>query len=432
MNNIENNIKSIIEPKSLIVSNSKLYGDVTVSGAKNSVLRLLAASLLTEERIELFNYPDTLLDVQIHQQMLIKLGKKCTVTEKYLLIEDSGNIQSELHWGGRSIRNTLLILGALVARTGYGAVPLPGGCNIGTSGDRGYDLHVMLLEKLGARVWEESGMLRAEAAKGLIGAEIFLPIRSTGATENALIAGTLAKGKTIIWNPHVRPEILDLIEFLNKLGANIEVFGQERIEVTGAANLGAVTHQIIPDNVEALTWLVGAVLTEGEIEIHDFPFEHLEVPLIFLRESGARMFKGSESLVIRGGNCYPLEISTGPYPGINSDMQPLLAVYGSKGKGLSKFIDLRFPGRYGYAEELAKMGMDCKIEGNLLMINGGKALTGTVVKALDLRAGIALTLAGLIAQGDTTTVNDAWQIARGYDRFAEKCQSLGAKVEWQI
>lgn len=431
MNSKENNGFKIVEPKCLVVSKSKLSGDVTVSGAKNSVLRLLAASLLTTERVELFNYPDTLLDVQIHQQMLIKLGKKCTVTEKYLLIEDTGQIISELEWEGRSIRNTLLILGALVARSGYGAVPLPGGCNIGNSGDRGYDLHVMLLEKLGARVWEEGGMLRAEANGGLTGADIFLPIRSTGATENAIIASSLAKGKTIIWNPHIRPEILDLIKFINKLGANVEVFGQERIEVTGASNLGAVTHRIIPDNVEALTWLVGAVLTGGEIEIHDFPFGHLEVPLIFLRESGARMFRGAESLVIRGGHCYPLEISTGPYPGINSDMQPLLAVYGSKGKGLSKFIDLRFPGRYGYAEELTKMGMDCKIEGNLLMINGGKSLTGAEVKALDLRAGIALTLAGLIAEGDTL-VNDAWQIARGYDRFAEKCQSLGAKVEWQI
>lgn len=424
-------IKSSVEPKLLNVSKSRLVGDVTVSGAKNSVLRLMAASILTAERVELFNYPDTLLDVQIHQKMLEKLGKKCTVTEKYLLIEEPSDLQSELKWEGRSIRNTLLILGALVARTGYGAVPLPGGCNIGATGDRGYDLHIMLLEKLGARVWEEDGMLRAEAINGLTGAEIFLPIRSTGATENAIIAGALAKGKTTIWNPHIRPEILDLISFVNDLGANVRVFGQERIEVYGGQDFGSITHRIIPDNVEALTWLVGAVLTGGEVEIHDFPFEHLEVPLIFLRESGARMFKGINSLVIRGGSCYPLEISTGPYPGINSDMQPLLAVYGAKGNGLSKFIDLRFPGRYGYANELNKMGMNCVISDNLLMIHGGQPLKGAMVRALDLRAGIALTLAGLIAEGDTV-IEDAWQIARGYDRFVEKCNSLGANVAWQL
>ncbi len=173
------------------------------------------------------------------------------------------------------------------------------------------------------------------------------------------------------------------------MGATIRVFGQERIEVDGSASLSGVRHRVIPDNVEALTWAIAAVLTDGEVEIHDFPFEHLELPLIFLRESGAKLFRGENSMVVRGGNCYPLELSTGPYPGINSDMQPILAVYGLKAKGESRFVDLRFPGRYGYAEEFAKMGAEYKVDGNMLRIFGGRPLTGTAVRALDLRAGAA-------------------------------------------
>ncbi|OYP34115.1 UDP-N-acetylglucosamine 1-carboxyvinyltransferase [Rhodopirellula sp. MGV] len=412
----------------LTVFPSKLYGEVTVSGAKNSALRLLAASLLTADEIQLFNYPSSLLDAQLHVEMLRALGKECTVTESSITIKEATAPPSVLNWNRRSIRNTLLILGALVARTGAGHVPLPGGCQIGASaGQRAYDLHVMVLETLGARVIDHGDSLEAVCEGGLIGADIHLPIRSTGATENALLCGALAKGTTRIWNPHIRPEIIDLISMLRSMGAQIEVFGQERIEIQGEADLSGTKHRVIPDNVEALTWVIAAVLTDGEIEIHDFPFEHLEVPLIYLRESGAKMFRGENSMVVRGGNCYPLELSTGPYPGINSDMQPILAVYGLQAKGESRFIDLRFPGRYGYAEELAKMGADYTVTGNMLRINGGKQLTGAAVRALDLRAGAALALAGLIARGPTH-IHDSWQLFRGYSGFPEKARALGVRL----
>ncbi|MEM7568814.1 MAG: UDP-N-acetylglucosamine 1-carboxyvinyltransferase [Pseudomonadota bacterium] len=413
-----------VETTQYSIKPSILNGKVRVSGAKNSVLRLMAASILTPEAITLSNYPATLRDAQVHTEMLKALGKSCDVSDTTLCITETAALSTDLKWDGRSIRNTLLILGALVARTGRGSVPLPGGCKLG---ERKHDLHVMLLEALGARVWEEDGRLNAQASGGLQGADIHLPIRSTGATENALLCASLAQGTSTIWGPHIRPEIIDLIDFLTAMGADITVYGQERIEVIGAQRLGGVKHRVMPDNMEALTWLIGAVITGGDVEIFDFPTKHLEVPLTFLRESGARFHVGDESLIVRGGTCYPVEISTGPYPGINSDMQPLFAVYGACARGQSRIVDLRFPGRYGYAEELAKMGLLYSDDDNLLTIRGGADFKGARVRALDLRAGIALTLAALVADGETI-IEDAWQIERGYDRIIPKLRALGVDV----
>src|SRR5690606_29167797 len=214
---------------------------------------------------------------------------------------------------------------------------------------------------------------------------------------------------------------------LNKMGAKIKVFGQKAIEIEGVESLKGVTHTVIPDNMEALTWAIGSVITNGEVEIQNFPFKHLEVPLIYLRESGMKFYRGEDSLIVKGGTPYPIEISTGPYPGINSDMQPLFAIYGAMSKGESKIIDLRFPGRYGYAEELAKMGMRYRAKGDMLIIDGGTQLEGSTVNALDLRAGIALLLAGLTAEGETIIEND-WQIQRGYENLDGKLKNLGVNI----
>ena len=408
-----------------IIKRSKLEGQVEVSGAKNSALRLLAASLLTNENIELYNFPNGLLDVQVHLEMLNLIGKgyyqdasKIKITENVL------GLKTELNWKGRSIRNTLLILGALTTRFGKGRVPLPGGCNLG---ERKYDIHVMLLKEMGANVWEEDGYLCTKVDGKLKGCDIYLPIRSTGATENAILCGTLAEGITTIWNPHIRPEILDLVNMLRGMGAKIDVFGQKCIRIEGVKSLNGVKYTVIPDNMEAITWAIASVITGGDVEIINFPFEHLEVPLVFLRESGMKYFKGQNSLIVRSGTPYPVEISTGPYPGINSDMQPLFAVYGSCSQGESKIVDLRFPGRYGYVEEMAKMGLKYSIEGDMLKISGGYPLKGTTVKAIDLRAGISLLLAGLVADGETT-IEDAWQIERGYENLQSKLRDLNVKI----
>lgn len=408
---------------------TKLVGQVQLSGAKNSALRLLAASMLTSEEVILNNYPASLLDTEVHVEMLRALGKNCELlSDESILIKENNGLQSTLNWEGRSIRNTLLVLGALTARTGRGAVPLPGGCKLG---ERKYDLHVMLLEALGAKVWEDGDYLCAEAPKdGLVGADINLPMRSTGATENAILCGCLAKGITRVWNPHIRPEILDLIALLRSMGARITVYGQEHIEIIGMVTLHGAQHRVIPDNMEAITWLTGAMVTGGDVEILDFPFNDLEVVLTHLKAAGAKLFKGENSLIVRGNSCYPIEISTGPHPGINSDVQPILAAWAAKAMGESRIVDLRFPGRYGYAEELAKMGVKYDIRGDMLVIHGaGGALTGATVKALDLRAGAALAICGLIAEGETI-VEDAWQISRGYVNFVEKLNALGAHAKW--
>jgi len=409
------------------VAPSRLSGQVRISGAKNSALRLLVASLLTPEPVQLANYPDTLLDAQVQVDMLRALGKRCDVAPGRIVVSEDRPPTSRFAYAGRSIRNTLLMLGALTARTGAGAVPLPGGCRLG---ERKHDLHVQVLEALGARVWEENGLLCAEAPQGLRGADVRLPLRSTGATENALLAAVLARGTTRIWNPHVRPEILDLVALLTAMGADIEVRGQESIVVRGREGLAGAHHRVVPDNVEALTWLIGAVITGGDVEIEGFPFDHLEVPLIYLRESGAHFYRSGDRLIARGGQPYPVDIATGPYPGINSDMQPLFAVYGACAEGQTCVVDLRFPGRYGYAEELGKMGLDYQIVGDLLRIAGGRRLHGADVTALDLRAGVALLLAGLVAEGGTRGA-DAWQVERGYDRFVEKMRALGGDVARQ-
>ncbi|MDP1542358.1 MAG: UDP-N-acetylglucosamine 1-carboxyvinyltransferase [Polycyclovorans sp.] len=413
----------------LKVTKSVLSGTVSISGAKNSALRLLAASILSGEKITLRNYPSKLLDAVVHVEMLSVLGKKSRLhTEDSITISEERPLSTTLEWEGRSIRNTLLILGALTARLGQGRVPLPGGCKLG---DRKYDLHVMLLERLGARVWEESDFLCAEApAGGLVGADIHLPMRSTGATENAILCATLAKGVTRIWNPHIRPEILDLVSLLSKMGAKISVYGQEHIEVVGVEGLHGADHEVIADNMEAITWLIGAVMTGGDVEIAGFPYDDLEVVLAHLKAAGAKLYRHEDALIVRGGTCYPIEISTGPHPGINSDVQPILAAWGACARGESRIVDLRFPGRYGYAEEMARMGVAHEIRGDMLVIKGtGGSLHGATVKALDLRAGAALALCGLVADGETV-VTDAWQIGRGYVDFEKKLQALGAKVQW--
>lgn len=411
----------------LVIAKSRLEGRVSLAGAKNSALRLLAASLLTGQTVTLGNYPSQLLDAQVHVEMLRALGKAVSLPseDEIVISEGEGSLRTALAWEGRSLRNTLLILGALTARLGAGSVPLPGGCKLG---DRKYDLHVMVLERLGARVREENGMLRAEAPQGLAGTDIHLPVRSTGATENAILAGSLARGTTRVWNPHIRPEILDLIALLRRMGARIEIFGQEHIAIEGVEGLGGAAHTVIADNMEAITWLAAAVITGGDVEIAGFPRGDLEVVLAHLQAAGARLYQGEDALIVRGGACYPIEISTGPHPGINSDVQPILAAWAARARGESRIVDLRFPGRYGYAAEMARMGLRHEVRGDMLLIHGdGGGLRGARVQALDLRAGAALALCGLAAEGETV-ITEAWQIARGYVDFAAKLKSLGADV----
>jgi len=408
---------------------SCLEGEVSLSGAKNSVLKLLAASLLTEGEVTIENFPASLSDAQIHVRMLEKLGKECVFDKESdtLSIKQVKDAVSELEWSERSIRNTLLILGALFAKTGTGSVPQPGGCKLG---DRKYDIHLDILKKFGAKIFEDDLELKAVRTGALKATDIRLPMRSTGATENAILIGCLAEGNTNIWNPHIRPEVIDLITMLNKMGAKIQVKGQERIVIKGVSKLSGVKHRVIADNMEALTWTIAASITNGFVEIKDFPFEHLEVPLVFLRESGCKIYRDGSNAIVKGSEIYPLEISTGPYPGINSDMQPLLAAYAACAHGHSTIVDLRFLGRYAYASQFSKMNVESSISNTTLQImgRGRESLVAAEVEATDLRAGISLALLGLACKDGVTRISNAWQIERGYCYFKDKLRSLGAEI----
>lgn len=408
---------------------ARLSGVVELSAAKNSMLRLLVATLLTSERCDLRPFPTRMLDADILSSMLSRLGKRLRLEDGSMSVEEPVSLSTDLDWEGRSVRSVILIASALLTRFGRARVPAPGGCAIGSGGEgeRKIDLHLMIYEAMGARWRMEDGSLCVEAPDGLEGADIHLPIRSTGATETGILAGCLARGTTTIWGPHVRPEILDLIAMLREMGADIEVYGQERIVIRGVRALRGAIHNCIPDNVEAFSWVVAAAITQGDIEIRNFPTSHLEVPLLFLREAGVRLLIDGGTAIVRHSHCYPIDISTGPYPGINSDMQPLFAAFALFARGESRIVDLRFEGRYQYARELARMGADLRVDGNMLRIFGGKPLRGGAVNATDLRAGISLLIAGLGAEG-VTEIDNAWQIERGYDGVWEKLKGLGARV----
>ena len=410
------------------ISKSKLNGEVVISGAKNNSLRLLVASLITSGKLTLINCPVTILDLQIQVEMLRYLGKTVSAKGDIIVIEENENLKNELIWNKRSIRNTLLVLGCLLARTGYGKVPLPGGCKLG---ERKYDIHINIMERLGAKVWENGDYLCAESKGRLKGTDLYLPIRSTGATENGILMGCLAEGRTKIWNPHIRPEIIDMIGMLKATGVEINVNGQESIEINGVEHLyNPLTHTCIPDNMEALTFAIATAITGGEVEIYNFPFSHLEIPMIYLRESGMKFYRSqdSNSLIVKQGNIFPIEIATGPYPSLNSDMQPLFAAFALFAKGKSKIIDLRFAGRYSYAEEFNKLGANTFTQGDFLFIEGGNRMSGAKTIAVDLRAGAALTLAGMGIEG-ITEIENFEQVLRGYDNFVSKLNSLGGNIK---
>ena len=405
---------------------SEINGEITISGAKNAALKLQTATILTDSRVTLTKYPAEMLDIQVQEEMLSVLGKQVVVDGDKAHF--SGKISNnELLWEKRSIRNTLLILGCLLTKTGYGKVPLPGGCKLG---ERKYDIHVDLMKAFGADVWDDDNYLVAKNKNGskLKACEFELPMRSTGATENAILMASLAEGTSRIWNPHIRPEIIDLIEFLKSLGAKIEVRGQESIIIEGVSQLNReVEYDILEDNMQALTYLIAGGLTAKELLIRNFPITDLEVPLTFLRHAGLKYYEYKNEVIVRKCEPYPVDIATGPYPGINSDMQPLFAAWGIMSKGKSTITDLRFVGRYGYMDEMAKMGVQSSVDNNRLIINGGNAISGAEVTAVDLRAGAALMILALVAEGKTT-INDFWMIERGYNNVLSNINKLGVKT----
>jgi len=413
--------------KFIIRGGNRLEGTVTLSGAKNSALKVLCSSILTYEKVRLFNMPTKMGDVKIQIDMLRGLGAKVIVENDGVFIDNSLINRWDVSVDeGRSIRTSLLMLGSLLGRFGKARVPLPGGCNIG---ERKFDLHIYALERLGAKVRETSdGYLEAEC-DGLWGAEIEFPARTIGGTENAILAACLAKGITIIKNAATRPEVFDLANFLNAMGAKINILGASCIEIEGVSELHGTTYSIISDPIEAFTFVIATVVTKGEVEIRPCPIDGLEVPIIYLRVSGVNFHPNKDTLKVnRIGKITCLDIATSPYPGIFSDFQPFFTVFASQAEGVSRITDNIQPRRFQYVTELKKLGADISTAGNTAVVKGTTCLRGAHIVANDLRAGAALVVAGLCAEGETI-IDNAYQIDRGYEEIEKKFGEIGARIE---
>jgi UDP-N-acetylglucosamine 1-carboxyvinyltransferase len=406
--------------------NLQLKGEVRISGAKNAVLPAITASLLTEEKIELENIP-LVKDVFTILTLVKELGAEYSVHENSLAIQVE-NIQSaeasyELV---RAMRASILVLGPLLARHGKAFVSLPGGCAIGP---RPTDLHILGLEKLGAQVTLEHGYIQAEA-KRLQGAEIIFEKKSVGGTENLIMAASLAKGETVLRNCSLEPEITNLCELLVKMGAKIDGIGEETIRIKGVEQLGGARHQIIPDRIEAGTYLVAGALTRGDIVLTQTRPDHLETIIERLKFTGVSIESvNNHSLHVRGNReIRPQDITTSPYPGFPTDMQAQFTVLMTQADGTSIITETIFDRRFSHVNELLRLGANIEVLGDKAIVKGFTPLSGAEVIAMDLRASASLVLAGLIANGETI-IFDAEHLDRGYENIEKKLRSLGANLE---
>lgn len=408
-----------------IVGGIALRGEVTVTGAKNSVLKLMAASLLATGTTTIRNVPD-IVDVAIMADLLTRLG--CiiergadTVTIK-VPATPAHRADYELV---RKMRASINVLGPLVARVQEAEVALPGGDAIGS---RGLDYHIKGLEILGATAQIEHGYVIAKAPHGLTGAAVELDFPSVGATENIMTAAVLAKGVTTIDNAAREPDIVDLGEFLISMGAKIVGLGSPLITITGVEKLNPTDHTTITDRIITGTWAFAAAMTRGDITIHGARPEHLELPLEKLTSAGAVVTTTTDGIRVRM-NVRPqaIDVATLPYPGFPTDLMPMVIALNAVADGHSLVTENVFESRFMFVNELSRLGARIHIDGHHASITGVEELSGAPVEAHDIRAGAGLILAALVAEGEST-VDQAFHIDRGYPKFAEQLQSLGAKV----
>jgi len=412
--------------KYLISGGKKLEGQVSIAGAKNSILPILAASLLSKGICSIHNLPQ-LRDVEMMGNVLKYLGASfIRKTNSSVDIDSSGvsaiSVTVDLM---RMLRASNLVMGPLLSRFGEVRVPFPGGCDIGS---RPMDLHLKAFEKMGAQITDRHGFIYAKALY-LSGADIHLDFPSVGATENIMMAGTLAKGTTIIRNAAREPEIVDLQNFLNGMGARIKGAGTDTIRIDGVPELRGSEHSVIPDRIEAGTYLLAGAISGGKITLTDVIPEHLEPVIAKLREMGAVIYSDSNKLhLVKSTLLKPVDIKTLPYPGFPTDMQSQMMALLATVPGSSLVIETIFENRYKHVSELRRMGANIKIEGRAAIIKGVENLSGAVVTATDLRAGAALIIAGLSAQGETLVENSQF-IQRGYDKIEIKLRQIGAHIQ---
>lgn len=410
-----------------IVSHSQpLTGSVKISGSKNAVLPILAASLLTAEGCSIESAPP-LRDVFVMISILKNLGVHVEFEEEKERIttkaDDVRKWEEEYEMAGK-MRASFLIMGPLLARFGRAKIPLPGGCPIGS---RPVDLHLKGFMALGAKMKQEHGYVEVKAKK-LVGTTIYLDFPSVGATENIMMAAVLAEGETIIENAAAEPEIWDLAHFLNKMGGNVQGAGTDTIRIQGVAKLHGISYQVIPDRIEAGTFMVATAITKGDVILKNVVAEHLKPIIAKLEEAHVKSEVTEEGLHISAlGKLGCINLKTMPFPGFPTDMQAPFMSLLTLAEGTSMITETVFENRFMHAGELKRMGANIKIESRSAVIEGVKKLTGTQVKATDLRAGAALILSALAAEGDTE-ISDIYHIERGYSKIEEKLRALGAKI----
>lgn len=409
--------------KLVIKGEASLSGEVRISAAKNSVLKLMAAALLCNQPVIIHDAPN-IYDTRIMLQLIEKLGCQFRVENKSLTIFPEVRDFVADYSLVNKMRASILVLGPLVARYGYARVALPGGCNIG---HRKINLHLKGLAQLGAEVSTEKGFIEVKRSR-LKGAHIYLDFPSVGATENLVMAAVLADGETVIENAAREPEICDLVAFLRKAGADIEGEGTTIIRIRGVDELKGVEHRPIPDRIEAGTFIVAGLITNSHIRVKNVKPEHLEFFLDKIEEAGARFrLKKTEIEVLPSGRLRGIDIATFPYPGFPTDLQPQMMALMSLADGVSVITENIFDNRFLHADELIRMGADISISEKHAIVRGVERLFGVPVRAMDLRGGAALALAALAAQGETE-IYDPYHIYRGYEDFDEKLRKLGAEV----
>ena len=408
-----------------IVGGMPLHGQVTVTGAKNSVLKLMAASLLAPGKTIIRNVP-AIADVEIMSELLTRLG--CTVESSVGMLTIDVPVVPD-HRADydlvRKMRASINVLGPLVARVGEAEVALPGGDAIGS---RGLDFHIKGLEVLGAKAHIEHGYVIAKAPKGLIGAPIDLDFPSVGATENIMTAAVLARGVTTIDNAAREPDIVDLGEFLISMGAKIQGLGSSVITITGVEKLSPTDHTTVADRIITGTWAFAVTMTGGDISILGARPEHLELPLEKLASSGAVITSIENGIRVRmNQRPQSIDVATLPYPGFPTDLLPMVIALNSIADGHSLVTENVFESRFMFVNELIRLGAQINVDGHHASITGVNQLSGAPVEAHDIRAGAGLILAALVADGETT-VDQAFHVDRGYPNFTEQLQGLGAKV----
>ena len=413
--------------KIAILGGKVLEGTIKISGSKNAALPLLTSCLLTKEICKISNVPD-LVDVFTMKELLVSLGVNITQKHSSFILEPNNNISTHADYElVRKMRASVLVLGPLLARFGEAEVSLPGGCAIGS---RPIDIHISALIKMGARIDIQDGYIQAKVPEGrLVGADITFPKVSVGATENIIMAASLAKGKTIIRNAALEPEIDDLICALVKMGANINRLNRNTIEILGVNYLKGFVHNVMPDRIEAGTYAMAAVITSGKIKLLNAEEKYLKNVLSYLKKAGALIRTYSDSIEIEGPNKIKnVNIKTEVYPGFPTDLQAQAMAVMSIANGKSIIEESIFENRFMHIAELVRFGADIRIKGVKAYINGCDILNGAQVMATDLRASSSLILAGLKAEGETI-ISRVYHLDRGYENLEQKLSLCGARIK---